>query len=238
MAEKAEYNSYLFPKATQFGRRLAKEKIYLHAKPGNKQRQLFIHQVEKMQWQFKLAPETVNLPASKQVLEIQVIDIWLKADETELDEVILRLIDKVIKHPIYYRIYSTKKVQFAMAWKRPHETNKNQWVIESYLRSSWQSINKTETRAQALPVVTNMAALYDAMLSNLLEIAARPEETLAQQLERINQINIAQKQLQKLESQLKREKQYNRKVEINGQINQAKQNLNQLADDNARIYDN
>ena len=221
----ATMTAYRFPQAAHFGRRLSKEKIYLHVKPGHKQRQLFIRQVDKMQWQYKLAPETINLRADKQVLEIQVIDIWLKTGETELDEAILRLIDKAIPHPVYYRIYTQQKVQFAMPWKRPHEANKNQWVVEDYFRSQWSTIQVVEKQLQALPVVTHMATLYDAMLSTLLEIEARPAETLQQQLERLISIRGTQRQLQQLEGQLKREKQFNRKVEINTVLRQLKGEL-------------
>jgi Domain of unknown function (DUF4391) len=44
-------------------------------------KKLFVQQVEQIVWQFKLAPETINLPARPAVPEIQVFAIQLKTPE-------------------------------------------------------------------------------------------------------------------------------------------------------------
>jgi len=53
-----------YPKAAAFERVLPKSKIYEHSKPSNAVKELFVKQVDKIVWQYKLAPETINLPAA------------------------------------------------------------------------------------------------------------------------------------------------------------------------------
>jgi hypothetical protein len=62
---------------------------------------LFVEQVEQIVWQYKLAPETINLPAKPGVPEIQVFAIQLKTPELHRD--VLRCIDGAVQFPIIFR---------------------------------------------------------------------------------------------------------------------------------------
>ena len=53
-----------YPKQAAFGRVLPKNKIYEHSGASSAVREMFVRQVEQIVWQYKLAPETINL-ASK-----------------------------------------------------------------------------------------------------------------------------------------------------------------------------
>jgi hypothetical protein len=220
--------SYRFPQAAFVGKRVPKEKLYLHGNPGNKVRQCLIDQVDKITWQYKLAPETINLPASDKLLEIQVFDISLKSGYDEVDESVLRLIDKTISHPLYFRIYKPEQIQFAMAYKRPSDAASDQWVTGEYFYSPWQRVELAEQSMQPLPVVTQIVALYEILLRNLIDQPARPGESLPQLMQRIADIRTYQKQLAQLQTRLMQEKQFNRRVEINHDINQLSQALQAL----------
>ena len=73
--------SFIFPPSSLVCKVLPKSKIYEHSKPGNAVKELFVKQVDKIIWQYKLAPETINLPAKPSVPEIQVFTITLKTQE-------------------------------------------------------------------------------------------------------------------------------------------------------------
>jgi len=59
-----------FPRSTTFGRVLPKSKIYEHAHPPASVKKLFVRQIDQIVWQYKLAPETLKLPATPAVPEI------------------------------------------------------------------------------------------------------------------------------------------------------------------------
>ena len=93
---------YNFPKAAGFGRMLAKSKIYAHATPSSKVKELFVKEIEKITWSYKLSPTTINLPASEGVQEIQVFTISLKTGKLSPD--VLHTIDKAIPSPILFEL--------------------------------------------------------------------------------------------------------------------------------------
>ena len=89
---------YIYPKQAHFGKMIAKSKIYEHSHLTMAVKNKFISQIDKITWQYKLAPETINLSATPSVPEIQIFNIRLKGDT--LDEALLRVIDKAIPFPI------------------------------------------------------------------------------------------------------------------------------------------
>ena len=50
-----------YPKSSAFGRIVPKSKIYEHVSPSKALKELFVGQVDQIVWQYKLAPETINL---------------------------------------------------------------------------------------------------------------------------------------------------------------------------------
>jgi hypothetical protein len=98
MTQLANPALFSFPPQAQVGRVLPKSKIYEHGRIGTALRERFVKQVEQITWQYKLAPETINLPARAGVAEIEIFDLALKT-ETLVDDV-LRAIDRAIPLPI------------------------------------------------------------------------------------------------------------------------------------------
>ena len=105
-----------YPKAALFGRVLPKTKIYEHAKAGTKLKQLFVDQVDQIVWQYKLAPETINLSATKSIPEIQLFRIKLRG--AELNEDVLRAIDRAIAFPIIFELTQAGKRKTIASYKR------------------------------------------------------------------------------------------------------------------------
>ncbi len=214
---------YKFPDKAAFGRVLPKEKIYTYANPSRAVRNTFVSQVQKIVWQYKLAPETINLPARSKVPEIQIFDIHLK--EGGLDESVLRCIDKAIPFPIFYRLMFQERFKVMAAYKRPSEADTAKWVVDGYYATDWLSPGQDLT---ALPVALDLAALYEQMLRQLMPLPSRQGESLRAQAERIDAVLQKQKECRNLEARMQREKQFNRKVELNTQLRNIKNEIESL----------
>ncbi|MBZ4202176.1 MAG: DUF4391 domain-containing protein [Methylovulum sp.] len=212
-----------YPNAATLGRKLPKNKIYEHAKPSTAVRELFVSQVDKIIWQYKLAPETINLPAKPNVPEIQIFTLALKTPE--LSEDVLRCIDQAIPFPIIYQLTVDDRIKVKAAYKRPHDTDSTKWLVDRYFETDWQA-NTTER--SELPLVIDLAGLYEHLLRQLIPLPAKTGETLNAQLERIGMILRKQQEYQKLDAKVQKEKQFNRKVELNKQLRILKQHLEQL----------
>jgi hypothetical protein len=224
---------FLYPQHAQVGRILPKNKIYGHAQPSRAIRQRFISEVDQVTWSFKLAPETVNLPARSSVKEIQIFEIALKTGE--LREDVLRTIDRAIPSLLFFELTFQGQVRFAAAYKRPPvaasgEAVVGQPVVEAYFETAWQAISAPRL---PLPVALDLGGLYEQMLrqhmlASPLALVSRAGETLAETVERGNQIRTKRRECQKLETRLRQEMQFNRKVEINASLRQGRAELASL----------
>lgn len=212
-----------YPQKAQFGRVLPKSKIYEYAGANSKLKELFVRHVDQVTWRYKLAPETINVPATKAVPEIQVFGITLKT--RDLKEDVLRSIDKAIPFPIIYELSHGKKTKVIAAFKRPSEADSGKWVVGSYFASEWMPDSKPR---QALPITLDLGALYEELLRTLIPYPAKAKETLHEQLERAETIRSRETELAKAEVTLNKEKQFNRKVEINAKIRTIKQEIAKL----------
>ena len=201
---------FVYPDTAKFGRVLPKNKIYEHGRPSTAVKNMFVRQVEQIVWQYKLSSETVNVRPSRAVTEIQLFRITLKNGELKKD--VLRCIDRAIPYPILFELCFNEKIQVVGAYKRPSEADSAKWVVGDYFETSWLSDDIPRT---PLPVVLNLEALYAGLLRPLMPYPARAGERLKTYVERMEKILARQREMEKVTTQLKKEKQFNRKVEIN-----------------------
>ncbi len=214
---------FAYPDSAKFGRVLPKNKIYEHGNPSAAVRQLFVRQVGEIVWQYKLAPETINLKASKAVPEIQIFSILLKGEELKTE--VLRCIDLAIPFPIIFELRFDGKVKPVAAFKRPSEADASKWVVSEYFDSDWTA---ADTPRKPLPMVFDLEALYGYLLMPLMPYPPRPGEDLQKRVERMERIRLMRRELERCEARLRQERQFNRKVKINAELRELKNLLSEL----------
>ena len=215
---------FAWPAKAAVSRPVAKAKIYAHAKPTAALRALFVEQIDSITWAYKLAPESINLPAKPEVPEIEVFEIALKLPD--VSHSVLRCIDKAIPFPILFVLRHGGSSQPIAAYKRPSEAASGQWVLGDYHAAPWQP---DDLPRHGLPVALDMQGLYEQLLRQHLAVPTRAGESLRDQLDRLAQLQAKQAAAAKLESRLTQEKQFNRKVEINAQLRTIRSELQALA---------
>ena len=213
---------FTYPPHAAFGRVLPKSKIYEQARPSKAVRALFVSQVEQITWTYKLAPETINLAAAPGVPEIEVFEVTLKTQKLDLS--VLRCIDKAIPFPIVFQLRHKSRIQPIAAYKRVSDADASQWVISDYFSAPWQP----EGSKPPLPVALDLRGLYEQLLRPLMPMPAHAGETLRQHVDRATLLRSKQTESDKLAARLAREKQFNRKVELNAQLRTIRKELNSL----------
>lgn len=213
----------VYPAQAAFGRTLPKNKVYEHSGANTRLKNLFVKQVEQIIWQYKLAPETINLPAKAGVPELQIFSLQLKTPDLNLD--VLRCIDGAVQFPIIFELSFDGRTQVIAAYKRPNESDASRWVLSDYFATDWLPVDCQRT---AMPVALHMGGLYEQLLHRLIPLSARPQETLAELVARVEQAQAKQREVEKATSKLAKEKQFNRKVEINAHLRQLKTELQEL----------
>lgn len=212
-----------YPKQAAFGRNLPKNKIYEHSGANTRLKDLFVEQVEQIVWQYKLAPETINLPARPNVPELQIFAIQLKTSELNLD--VLRCIDGAVQFPIIFELSFDGRTQVVAAFKRPNESDASRWVLSDYFATAWLP---SDVERAVLPLALDLGGLYEQLLHRLIPTPARRQEGLGDLVARVEQVAAKQRQVEKVASKLAKEKQFNRKVEINALLRQLRSELGQL----------
>lgn len=217
---------FVYPERALFQRVLPKNKVYGHTQPSRALRQKFVDQVEEITWQYKLSAATINLPSGTDVKEIQIFTIAQRVPE--LKEDILRTLDRAIPSQLFFELTFQGRVRFVAAFKRTSEADRSKQFVAAYYWSPWQDASEPRP---SLPVAINMDSLYQQMLHCHMQAAGlepRPGEPLEATAERGSRIRSQRLVCDKLEARMRKEDQFNRKVEINAELRQAKSLLQGL----------
>lgn len=87
---------------------------------------------------------------------------------------------------------------------------------------------KDGSKASELPVVLNMGALYQSLLASMTPLSFRKGENLDSLVSRVDLLRIKEREADKLESRMNKEKQFNRRVELNRSLNILKKEISKL----------
>lgn len=216
-------NLYRFPEKAAFGRPLPKTRIYEHAAPGAKVKQGFGRDVEKITWSYKLSPDTINLPAGEGVEEMQIFSVFLRSEVCS-HEVLLAM-DKAIPSPILFILAWNGKSRYAAAYKRPSEADKSKQVVGRYFETGWIPDG---TEKIDLPIVLNLGILYQTVLKSIIPLAPRKDEGMEELVLRAETLRTREREKKRLETDMNRERQFNRRVELNQTLNGMKREIETL----------
>lgn len=215
---------FQYPDRAAFDKDVPKARVLAGAKTLRGLRERLSAELASIVWACKLAPISLNLPAGHEVAEIQIFRLRLKPGVAEVSDVVLRAMDQAIPSPILFEIHGDSGIRVAAAYKRPSEADAGKRVLGDYLRSDWLP---TDTPRQPLPVALNMAGLYRELLRALIPLPPRAGESLREQLQRLSAERVAERECLRLENQLNGENQFNRKVELNRLLREARGVLKQ-----------
>ena len=198
---------YQYPARTLVDKLIPKSKFYSEGGANTRVERLFIEQIESIYWANKLSSATMNIESQEDLCEVQIFSVNARVEILDIE--IFRYIDKLIPSPIIFEVYFQDRVKVIAAYKRLNQADKSKVVIGDYFQTEWLPIEH-----QNLPLFLRLNELYEFLISQLL-----PNQTNASSLAdkmRLNQeIALLETSIKQLEQQLKREKQFNRKAELN-----------------------
>lgn len=214
---------FQLPSSTLVNRKIPKNKFYEKLRANHHLKELFTEQVESILWKHKLSKDTIRLEPKDGIEEIQIFEIHLKEQTYSLD--LLRSIDKAIPYPILHVLTYEGQAKLAIAYKERNQTDDNRSVVRSYHETEWQPVESIELNIlQGL----DLKAVYENIIRQLLPIKVKPEIELSAVLERQAQIDKLTQECERLESRMRAEKQFNKKVELNMELQRKRKELKQL----------
>lgn len=211
------------PKSTEFNRRIPKQKFYENLTVSPKLKRGFVEQIRVIWWRNKIAATTMNLAAGDAVTEIEVFEVCLSAPQ--LDEAVLRQIDKEIFYHILFLLEYEGKYQAWMSYKEAADSGANAFKVGTYYHTGWMEESTLPLKLDGL----NTDKVYENFVRQIAgETLSRTGETLKESVERDARRQELQKQIEALEKKIRRERQFNKQVEMNGQLKQLKRELEGL----------
>ncbi|MGG1876680.1 DUF4391 domain-containing protein [Paenibacillus cisolokensis] len=217
---------FQLPSSTLVNRKIPKNKFYEKLQANYHLKELFTEQVESIIWKHKLSKDTIRLEPKEDIEEIQIFEVQLKEQSYSLE--LLRSMDKAIPYPILHVLMYEGQAKLAMAYKERNQTDENRSVVRSYHETDWQPVESIELNIfQGL----DLKAVYENIIRQLLPIKMKPEIELSAVLERQAQIDKLTQECERLESRMRAEKQFNKKVELNMELQRKRKELNQILDE-------
>lgn len=213
-----------FPSQTFFNRPVAKNTLttQLHFSPGL--RKILNTQIKSVRWINKLAENTLNISKGKQVTEIEVFHLLL--NQPELDERVLLQWDKELPYHILFILEHNNEVRAGIAFKLKDGSNKAYYSIKRYFYTPWMSKEKLNFTIAGITLDSVYENLVQAVAGENLaledgkKMAERVEKTILQQ--------EIQTKIDKLEAQIRKQKQFNRIMELSSEVQKLKQILKEI----------
>ena len=187
---------------------------------NTKQKKLFIDKISRITWLNKISKDTINIP-SNEIEEIQIFLIELKAKE-EIP-IVLQIIDKAIPYHIIFAIQFQDEIQFSTSAKHQHPTSDNISIIDWTFNSPWQNADK---QPYNLILKINIDTIFNDFCFQLSGQQKQTKQSITSLIQYQKQIKDLGKTITNLKSQIKKSKQFNKKVELNIELKEMEEELN------------
>ena len=212
------------PKSTEFNKRIPKQKFYEKLNVTPTLKRSFIDQIKTVIWRNKIAESTLNISPGKTVTEIEIFEIQLNSSELDTD--VLKLIDKEIPYHIVFILSFDGKYQAWTAYKEEAASGNSAFKVDTYYHTEWVAEEELPLKADGLDI----DRVYENFVRQIAGDALKNvnDESLKESVEREKRREQLKKQIAVLEAKMRKEKQFNKQVEMNGQLKRLKKELEGL----------
>lgn len=212
------------PKTTEFNKRIPKQTFYENLDVSPNVKKFFVEQIKVIYWKHKIASTTLNLATGKNVTELQVFEIRLNGNE--LDESVLTLIDKKIPYHILFLLSYDGKYKAAIGYKEAATTGNTAFKVNKYYYTEWMSEEELPLKLEGLDI----DAVYENYVRQIAggTLQGNSAETLKESVERDEKRKQLKKQIEVLQTKIRREKQLNVQMKLNKELKSLKKELEEM----------
>lgn len=185
------------PKSCLVNKFIPKKVFYEKSNINQTTKEEFINTVDKITWLYKISPETIGINKTEDIEEIEVFKIELQ------EKVIPKNVIKAVTNSIQYKILFILKYneEFCYLIK-----------LEDIYYTNWnEEINFDFTSI-------NLSNLFEGIAKSILHEESNTKN-FNEIIANINEKKNLQDKIDKLTKRIKQENQFNRKVELNQELN-------------------
>lgn len=214
------------PKSTEFNRRIPKQKFYENISVSPTLKRVFIEQIKVIYWRNKVTATTMNLAAGETVTELEVFEVKLNGQQ--LDESVLRQIDKEIPYHILFLLEYDGKYQAWTAYKEAAAFGSNAFKVGTYYHTDWLPETELPLKVEGLSVDKVYENFVRQIAGDALRFEEGKTESLKESVERDNRRQELEKQVAALQTKVRKERQLNKQVQLNAELKKLKNELEEL----------
>lgn len=213
-----------FPASTEFNKKIPKQKFYDNLDISPALRRVFVDQIRLVYWRNKLAASTLNIATGEAVTEIEVFEVRL--NDPQLDEAVLKQIDKEIPYHILFVLTCNGKAQAWIGYKEAAASGSNAFKVSRYYHTDWMPEDELHLHIDGL----NMDGVYENLVRQIAgdQLQTDSGESLKESVERDEKKKQLEKQISTLENKMKKEKQLNRRMQINAELKRLGKEMKKL----------
>lgn len=202
------------PTSTALNKRIPKQKFYEHSDIRPALKKIFSEQVKSIHWRNKIAPDVLILAAGKEVEELEVFE--LRLTDAQIDEAVLRLIDRAIPYHILFLLIWEDRMRLAIAYKETPAEKSAGVRVERYYYTDWMPVGEVALRLEGL----SMDAVYENLVRRIAGgvLGDARTSTLRESVAEQSRRERIEKQIAALEAKIRREKQPKKKFELVAQL--------------------
>ena len=210
------------PETTYFGKLVPKNKFYDKLSIDKKLERSFIDQINSIRWIHKLSADTLNVEKGRIVEEVEVFLIKLKTSELDLN--VLRQMDRLLHYHLIFILEFEEQYQIWTGYKEA-STN-TAFKVGNYYHTDWVTEETFSLRIDGL----NMDTVYEDLVRQIAggTLTQENSESLKETVERQAAREKLEKDIEKLRGKIRKEKQFNRQVELNSRLKKAIEKLKNI----------
>lgn len=211
------------PKTTEFNKRIPKQKFYDNLTITPALKKVFIDQIKTIYWRNKIAASTTNLAPGTAVTELEIFEV--KLNSQILDDSFMRQIDKEIPYHILFILEYEGKYKAVIGYKEESGGN-TAFKVNRYYSTEWMDEDALPLKLEGL----SMDSVYENFVRQIAgdKLQTDSGESLKESVERDEKKKQLEKQIAALENKMRREKQLNRRMEMNAELKRLKREEEKL----------
>lgn len=217
-----------FPKTTDFGRVIPKEKFYQKMNVDTALEKLFISDIEKIIWQNKLSSKTINVDVGKKVIEIDVLEIRQKTNAFNYK--LIEFIDKNAPHHTVFVLTFEGKSQICISYKEGLENKEGKFKINAFYKTEYSETDNLTLDITGL----NLDKVYENFILQVAgdRLKFADDVSIKDAITKLAEIEKLEKEIVVLENRIRKEKQFNVQVRLNGELRKLKEKMEGLSNGN------
>jgi hypothetical protein len=239
------YEKLNVPDSCEVGNKIFKKYFYDNTDMRSSDKKLFTKQIEKIIWQYSLKPENINIKPYidevREYNEIEVVEVILNSDKKikRIAEIVMR----TIPYPMLLVFVLENKIQLWVAHQRTSLSDSGKNTIEEFIFTDWLDFDNLKDRDKSLldsidiskVKIDNFYVLYSEIINKLVVYKVKDYtgkicevEDTEKIKEILDKIKYIDKQISDYTRKLKRETQFNAKVELNIKLKKLQVQKNEL----------